>query len=523
MKIAVCDDDKRTIDHLTLLIKEKESNASVVSFENGKTMLNTQDVFDMYFLDIEMGEISGLDVAKHIRAVEEKRNMEKSIIIFITGYREYMEYAFDVNAFHYLVKPIVGLIINVILIVSMQRMLFLKNTVGQSFSCLSFIAGKEIVKYIVSVLSMVLGSALVELINSLVIQGKVITDNQVLILTKGMIYVIDSACAILYAVLLATYLVLIDKKYIRKEYQLQMKESVFLILPSAAAICISIALRMMIITVENGSTELIYDAVPETLFWVPVICILLLGTVIANVTLFQNVVHYHEENRKTIFLENQIQHMHKEVKEIQDIYADMRGLRHDLRNHIDNIKQYITKYENCNKTELDGYVENMLDTVERLEFGYQTGNPITDLILHQKQQEAERKKISFSIDFCYPSNFEIDAYDIGIILNNALENAVEACESVQTERYIKLCSYMKGNLFFIEVENCFSRDIVINKEGGLPETSKQNSMFHGIGLTNIQRCARKYNGDIDIVIESRNREYKTFNLIVMLNGKSNKE
>ena len=106
MKIAVCDDDKRTIDHLTSLIKEKESNARVVSFENGKTMLNTQDVFDMYFLDIEMGEISGLDVAKHIRAVEEKRNMEKSIIIFITGYREYMEYAFDVNAFHYLVKPI---------------------------------------------------------------------------------------------------------------------------------------------------------------------------------------------------------------------------------------------------------------------------------------------------------------------------------------------------------------------------------------------------------------------------------
>ena len=60
---------------------------------------------DIYFLDIEMGDISGIELAKKIRS-EQENSGKRSIIIFVTAFREYMEDAFDVNAFHYLVKPI---------------------------------------------------------------------------------------------------------------------------------------------------------------------------------------------------------------------------------------------------------------------------------------------------------------------------------------------------------------------------------------------------------------------------------
>ena len=273
----------------------------------------------------------------------------------------------------------------------------------------------------------------------------------------------------------------------------------------------------MIITVENGSTILIYDTVPATLFWIPVICVLLLGTVIANVMLFQNVVRYHEENRKRTMLENQIQQMQKEVQEIQDIYADMRGLRHDLRGHINNIMQYVKKQNNTE--ELNDYIRNMEETVSRLDFGYQTGNPITDIIIHQKKQEADRTGVKFSVDFSYPKELQIDVYDIGVVLNNALENAIEATALLNRDKYVSLHSYVKGNLFFVEVENSFAREIVMNKESGLPESSKANKKLHGMGLTNIQRCARKYRGDIDIVIDTSKQEQQIFNLTIMLNGK----
>ena len=308
----------------------------------------------------------------------------------------------------------------------------------------------------------------------------------------------------------------LHKKYVRKEYQLQIGENIFLMLPCIAAVCISITMKMMIITVENGSTILIYDTVPATLFWIPVICVLLLATMIANVMLFQNVVQYHEENRKRTILENQIQQMQKEIQEIQDIYADMRGLRHDLRGHINNITQYVKKQNNTDAEELNDYIRNMEETVSRLDFGYQTGNPI---IIHQKKQEADRAGIKFSVDFNYPKELQIDVYDIGVILNNALENAIEAATLLNRDKYVSLHSYVKGNLFFVEVENSFAREIVMNKESGLPKSSKTNKKFHGMGLTNIQRCARKYKGDIDIVIGTSKQEQQIFNLTIMLNGK----
>ena len=78
---------------------------------------------------------------------------------------------------------------------------------------------------------------------------------------------------------------------------------------------------------------------------------------------------------------------------------------------------------------------------------------------------------------------------------------------------------MKGSLFFIEVENDFAEDIVMEEESGLPVSSKENGKLHGIGLSNIQRCAKKYMGGIDIVISDTDGR-KKFNLTVMMNGKS---
>ena len=145
-------------------------------------------------------------------------------------------------------------------------------------------------------------------------------------------------------------------------------------------------------------------------------------------------------------LENQIQQMQKEVQEIQDIYADIRGLRHDLRGHINNITQYVNKQNNADAEDLNGYIRNMEETVSRLDFGYQTGNPITDIIIHQKKQEADRARVKFSVDFSYPKELQIDVYDIGVILNNALENAIEAATQMERDKYVSLHSYVKGNL-----------------------------------------------------------------------------
>lgn len=105
MRIAVCDDDRAIREELSRLIQKQVSEVDIAEYQSGEELINAKGNFDIYFLDIEMGKVSGMDIARHIRGQEEN-GRQRSIIIFVTGYREYMEAAFDVNAFHYLMKPI---------------------------------------------------------------------------------------------------------------------------------------------------------------------------------------------------------------------------------------------------------------------------------------------------------------------------------------------------------------------------------------------------------------------------------
>lgn len=108
MGIAVCDDDVSTRDDIVRMIRKQhpEAERELSVFSSGEELLESEENFAITFLDIEMGKISGMDAAKCIREKQERRGLKRSIIIFVTGYREYMEEAFDVNAYHYLLKPI---------------------------------------------------------------------------------------------------------------------------------------------------------------------------------------------------------------------------------------------------------------------------------------------------------------------------------------------------------------------------------------------------------------------------------
>lgn len=105
MKIAVCDDDKKVREQMSSMIKRQAPDFDICQYTTGENMISAGIDHDIYFLDIEMGDISGIELAKRIRK-EQGNSGKQSIIIFVTAFREYMEDAFDVNAFHYLVKPI---------------------------------------------------------------------------------------------------------------------------------------------------------------------------------------------------------------------------------------------------------------------------------------------------------------------------------------------------------------------------------------------------------------------------------
>ena len=84
------------------------------------------------------------------------------------------------------------------------------------------------------------------------------------------------------------------------------------------------------------------------------------------------------------------------------------------------------------------------------------------------------------------------------ILSNAIDNAIEACEKIQSneQKIISVkCSYIK-RIQFIDITNPVDKDVKITNN--VVETSKVDKNIHGIGLYNIRRTVMKYDGEFDI-------------------------
>lgn len=90
----------------------------------------------------------------------------------------------------------------------------------------------------------------------------------------------------------------------------------------------------------------------------------------------------------------------------------------------------------------------------------------------------------------------IEAFDLGILLNNALDNAIEACQKTAAHRFISLRSYTKGRMFFLVVENAYDGKQLI-EEGGLCRTTKEDAQMHGLGMKNMKSCVERYYGTME--------------------------
>ncbi len=100
LQIAVCDDEKRMRDYLEALIQLEYTGCQIKKFASGSQLLLEENHFDILLLDIAMEELNGIETAKTIR-----KNSD-AIIIFVTALKEYVFEAFDVEAFHYILKPV---------------------------------------------------------------------------------------------------------------------------------------------------------------------------------------------------------------------------------------------------------------------------------------------------------------------------------------------------------------------------------------------------------------------------------
>ena len=314
----------------------------------------------------------------------------------------------------------------------------------------------------------------------------------------------------------------IVRDYREKDYAIHRTELLFILTPGLTGLMVCTLLRITIDTAENGVPEMLYDRYPSLMVIMPVILLLLLFSIVFGVKLFQDMIYWNREKSSRIILEKQISSLQEHMREMERVYSGIRGMRHDMKNTISVIMQLAAGQEEG----LQAYLEELSRTMDRLEFRFKTGNTVVDTLLNMKYHEIAGAVPDLRMDvegLQFPEKLFIQSYDIGIILGNALDNAMEACRKLKAkepgaEAFIRINSFQKRELFFLKVENSFDGRVVRKPQNEFPVTDKADRENHGIGLINIKSTAEKYQGTMDFKVNGR-----VFILSVMMKNERREE
>ena len=268
---------------------------------------------------------------------------------------------------------------------------------------------------------------------------------------------------------------------------------------------------LLAVKIDTGFFVL-FDEKPDLLWKIPMIAVLIFVGETALIYFWQKYRVLLAERQKHFVEEQQVKAMKKRLEEAENFYGSIRKVRHEMKNHMANIKGLAGAGE---YGEIEDYVRRMDETMQKLEYKYVTGNAVTDVIINDKCRRAEKAGIRFDADFRYGG--EIPVFDMGIILNNLLDNAIEACEKLETGKgFVRLSLKRKKQFLILYVENSFDGAVPVSKGSPLPPTTKQSILpgiitEHGIGLENVRDIAERYFGGVNIKVKG-----DVFHVTVML-------
>lgn len=205
-------------------------------------------------------------------------------------------------------------------------------------------------------------------------------------------------------------------------------------------------------------------------------------------------------------LHQQNKYLRKYRRELEGQHRQLCVMRHEMAN------EYILEMEYLERglySQLEEHYRKRTGYFHKKSCVVDTGNVGMDAILTNKLEEAEKERIKVDFENQVMGKVFIDDGDLGRLLGNLINNAIEAVRHAG-EGEIRLQIRTDGTAFFLEITNPYKGVIKKNKKGGY-ETRKADRQFHGLGLGQVKRIARKYGGTVVI-----NDENNCFDVKVLL-------
>ena len=198
--------------------------------------------------------------------------------------------------------------------------------------------------------------------------------------------------------------------------------------------------------------------------------------------------------------------METHYHEVDNMYRQIRGWRHDYRNHIQTMKAYASSE---NWEAIRRYLDLLDDDLTAVDTVIRTGNSMTDAILNSKISLARSKNIQVEADAYIPVKLKLSEIDLCCIIGNLFDNAIEASMNLpEAQRVIRVYMDMKGTQLYISFTN-FTAGKKIKKEGKRFRSTKGKG--RGFGLARMDAIVERLNGYI-----SRNSEDGAFTTEILL-------
>lgn len=162
--------------------------------------------------------------------------------------------------------------------------------------------------------------------------------------------------------------------------------------------------------------------------------------------------------------------------------------RHDMKNHFNALRQYIKADKNIALE----YIDNAFNTIEN-KFEYsKSGNYVIDSILNFKTEQAMAQNIKVTLNMKIPTELDIEAFDLNVILGNLFDNAINGA-LLSEQKLIDIKMTYECDVLIIDFSNSYNGYVKI-KDGSFATTKPSGE--HGLGIPSTQRIIDKYNGEM---------------------------
>ena len=234
-------------------------------------------------------------------------------------------------------------------------------------------------------------------------------------------------------------------------------------------------------------TDLLAQGTPAAVEFMPFVC---------SVAYLAFVLRSSAENETRLRLEQTQENLHLQVTQATREIASLREserrastYRHDLRHHMQYLAGCI---ENGRTEQAQAYIREVCAEIESQKVRVFCENETVNLILSSFAGRAEESGVPLRVRAEVPHFIPVAETDLCVLLSNALENALHACQRLRQAGQpcdIELVVYEKSGKFFLQVTNTCPPGVTFEK--GLPVTHEPG---HGIGVRSICSIAERYNG-----------------------------